>query len=92
VLDEYLADDVSIIAGGARGADTLAFQWALDVERPVTVVPARWRQHGKAAGHIRNQQMIDMEPDLVVACPGGRGTTDCINRAIKAGIPVRYVE
>lgn len=33
------------------------------------------RDYGKAAGAIRNQQMLDEgKPDLVVAFKGGRGT------------------
>jgi hypothetical protein len=42
------------------------------------------------AGHRRNQLMVDLQPQLVVAAHRGdsRGTADCIRRAETAGIPV----
>ena len=49
-------------------------------------MPADWTKHGKAAGPIRNQKMLDECPDLVVAFPGGKGTADMVRRAMKAGI------
>lgn len=46
------------------------------------------------AGHHRNQLMVDMGADLVLAFHrnNSRGTADCIRRAKQAGIPVRVVE
>ena len=86
------AHDLVIIHGGARGADNLAGDWA-DVNRTgLEVYPADWDKYGKAAGFIRNQQMLDEgKPDLVVAFPGGNGTADMIRRARKAGIEVLKV-
>lgn len=79
-----------IIVGGAPGADTLAEEWADCFGVRKRVFLANWAKHGKAAGPIRNQQMIDEgKPDLVIAFPGGRGTADMIRRAESAGIPVR---
>ena len=57
-----------VIHGGSRGADTLANRAAKFLHIPVQEFPAKWNIHGKAAGSIRNQQMIDEgNPDLVVA-------------------------
>lgn len=86
-----------IIEGGAKGADFLARVWAKyrAIEFPVTYdeFPANWKKYGKAAGHIRNQQMLDeVKPDLVVAFPGGTGTADMVKRAKKAGITVLEYE
>ena len=76
-----------IICGGAPGADTLAAEWAEGCGLPCRVFPAVWLNHGKAAGPIRNQRMLDDgKPDLVVAFPGGRGTADMVRRAQAAGI------
>ena len=78
-----------IIHGGAAGADTLAREWAEVYGVPYREFPADWKTHGRAAGPIRNQRMIDEgKPDLVVAFPGGRGTADMIRRAEAAGVPV----
>lgn len=81
--------DVTIIAGGAPGADSLAASWAAVEWTRYQEFPARWDKHGKKAGPIRNQQMIDEgAPDLVIAFPGGVGTADMVKRAKKAGIEV----
>jgi len=79
----------AIIQGGAKGADELARQWCYSRRCRMENFPADWRTHGKAAGPIRNQQMIDEgRPTMVFAFPGGRGTADMIRRAKVAGIPV----
>lgn len=84
---------VAIIHGCAAGADTLAEAWALS-RGSIEVVrfKADWSKHGRAAGPIRNQQMLDEgKPDCVVAFPGGRGTADMVRRAREAGLPVLRV-
>lgn len=88
VLDRY-EGPIELAHGGARGADSLVGAYAIDRGWPVRVFQADWKAHGKAAGHIRNQQMLDeFAPDLVVAFPGGRGTADMVRRARKAGVLV----
>lgn len=46
------------------------------------------------AGHRRNQFMVDIGADLVLAFhrDNSRGTADCISRAKRAGLPVRILE
>jgi ABC-type sugar transport system substrate-binding protein len=79
----------ALIHGDARGADRLAEEWAKRHGVPVLSFPADWENHGRAAGSIRNQLMLDAgKPDLVVAFPGGRGTADMVRRAKAAGVPV----
>ena len=81
-----------VIQGGAKGADFLGRVWAKVYDIPCREFPADWRAHGKRAGHIRNQQMLDEgKPDWVIAFPGGRGTEDMMRRAGEAGIPVHVV-
>jgi predicted Rossmann-fold nucleotide-binding protein len=78
-----------VIAGGARGADTLAAEWAGDRGIPTQVYMAEWERLGRKAGPIRNQRMLDEgRPDLVVAFPGGTGTAGMMGIARKAGIEV----
>ena len=52
--------------------------------------PADWSTHGRAAGPIRNQQMVDRGADICLAFPTSSsiGTWDCVRRAKAAGIPV----
>ena len=83
----------TIIHGGARGADDLAGQFAALWSLAVEVYPADWDTHGRAAGPIRNKQMLEEgKPDLVIAFPGGKGTANMIGQAKEAGIPVREIE
>ena len=77
----------------ASGADRLGERFAKANNCELLVFPADWNKFGKAAGFIRNQQMIDEgKPDLVVALPGGRGTADMVRRAKKHGIEVAEVK
>lgn len=78
-----------VIHGAARGADTLAHEWA--VERGVEAIPVRapFAYMGPWAGKARNAHMLNnYAPDLVLACPGGDGTADCVYAAKLRGIPV----
>lgn len=85
-----------VIQGGANGADSFARMWCCQKKQCDMVmminVPADWRTHGKAAGPIRNQAMLDeCRPNLVLAFPGGRGTADMVRRAEAAGVPVTRI-
>lgn len=83
----------TIISGMARGADTLAVDWAILNNSNVDKYPADWTKYGRKAGPIRNQQMLDEgKPDLVIAFKGGHGTNDMVKRARKAGIKVRTID
>jgi len=59
-LDNFRKDhDVTeIISGGARGADTFAERYAEENKIKLTVYYADWEKHGKAAGYIRNHDII----------------------------------
>ena len=82
-----------IIHGGAAGADQLADIWAFKKSLMVRRFGAKWKKYGRAAGPIRNQQMIDEgKPDFVVAFPGGNGTADMIMKARAADIDVAEIK
>ena len=93
-VQEYL-DTISrttiIIHGGARGADSLAGNLATSLKMKVIKFPANWDKYGKAAGVLRNQQMLDEgHPDLVVYfhkdIENSKGTKDMLKRATDSGI------
>ena len=85
--------EITVIHGDCpTGADLWAEEWSIVNWSPPCRYPADWQTHGRAAGPIRNQQMIDEgKPDLVLAFPGGRGTADMVRRANRAGIEVRHI-
>ena len=64
-----------LIHGGARGADTLAHRWAqANKIEDINVFKADWNTHGKAAGALRNEEMLNEDPDYVIGFEGGNGT------------------
>lgn len=81
------AQVTTIIHGGAPGADRMAANFGLGCGLEVIEFKADWKKHGKAAGPIRNQQMVDEgKPDYFIAFPGGRGTADMVKRLLAAKI------
>lgn len=79
---------VTLIHGSAPGADSLAAEWAKLRGIEQIACPAEWDKHGKRAGPLRNAHMLTLQPDGLVAFPGGRGTADMVIQAINAGLNV----
>ena len=88
--------------GGAAHAAALA-----DLPPCPTPCPAAWRDHGRAAGPIRNCQMLERSFDLasalplgagllVIAFPGSRGTASLVDQARRlsrrSSIPIEVIE
>lgn len=98
VLDR-LAERVEILAirhGAARGADTLAGEWARARGKVEQRFPADWKTYGVYAGPIRNRAMLEAHDPAVptsrvccvVAFPGGSGTANIVRQAEAAGVRV----
>jgi len=85
---------LTVVHGGARGADRILAAMAQEFGFDVEAHPADWQANGKAAGFIRNQAMVDAGADMALAFlvegHACRGTRDCGRRAKAAGIPVRW--
>lgn len=92
VMDHYHREAGSfecLIHGAARGADTLAGEWAMERAVPVLAFPADWDRYGRRAGSVRNGQMLDEgKPTLVIAFKGGLGTGNMMRQAREAHVPV----
>lgn len=80
-----------LVEGGADGADRYANEWAKRNNILHTTVYARWREHGRKAGYMRNLEMAMLMPDLVFAAPGGRGTQMMVEIARAKGLRVVYL-
>jgi hypothetical protein len=82
-----------VFSGTAYGADQLGENWANDYGIPVHRFPPQWHLHGRAAGPLRNQQMVDLADALVAfkTHDDSRGTNDVVDRARKKGIPTIVV-
>lgn len=90
-LDKLCVDPEKfvVIQGGARGADALAKEWALNRKTGCVTFTADWRNHGLSAGPRRNAMMLRAgRPDMVLAFPGGPGTADMVKRAREAAVIV----
>lgn len=75
--------------GGAGGADEYADEWAVMRGVESKTYNADWEKHGRAAGPIRNAEMLaKFKPDAVIAFPGGTGTADMVAKARAAGVRV----
>lgn len=82
-----------LVHGDARGADRMAQRIGQDLGLVDEPHPADWTQYGKAAGRIRNAEMVRAGADICIAfpLPDSVGTWDCVRRAKTAGIPVEVV-
>lgn len=83
-----------IVQGGALGADQNARRWAEASGVECVTVEADWDKHGKAAGPIRNREMLERfrGDSLLVAFPGGKGTENCVKTAVALNYVVLRVE
>ena len=84
-----------VLHGGARGADAAIGRAAQQLGWSSLVMPAQWQLHGRAAGPIRNRELLEQavaraeahsSPGyqasvLVVAFPGGPGTASLVREA-----------
>ena len=92
ILTNFIApieENIIIVSGGARGADSMAVTYAkiIGLDEPL-VFPADWTRYGKAAGHMRNPDIVNAA-DVLFAFWDGKstGTADSIELAKNKGIP-----
>jgi predicted Rossmann fold nucleotide-binding protein DprA/Smf involved in DNA uptake len=83
---QSLPIDTVIVSGGARGVDKCAEKVAKSIGLQTEIYPADWHRLGKAAGIIRNQDIV-YAADKVVAFWDGesKGTKNTIDTAKKLG-------
>ncbi len=98
--------DIVVHEGGARGADALAKEFVNKEEDSLKAYglnvrtvqhPPLFHKHGNpGAFHVRNREMIDLEPNEVLAFRIGgessRGTTSTIKYARSKGIEPTIIE
>ncbi len=92
-LDELRAGhgDRLVVVHGAcpTGADHIAATWCQRTGTTVERHPADWATHGRAAGPIRNTEMVTAGAQMCLAFIAGHspGATHCANTAEHAGTP-----
>lgn len=84
--------DVTIISGGAKGADTLAERFATEFKLPMVVIRADWQKHGRSAGMIRNNQVLSFATHVIAFWNGeSKGTSNMITNAINQKKEIRII-
>lgn len=88
LADTFDIED-ELISGGAKGVDTWAEEWADSQGITAYIYPADWKKHGKKAGFLRNEQIVEAA-DMLVAFWANKspGTKHSINLAHNKKIPV----
>ncbi len=85
-----------IIHGACKGVDMMADKVARRLGFHISSAPADWKTYGRAAGPIRNKQMLDMGADAVYAfhqnIENSKGTKDMINCAKERGVPAFLIK
>lgn len=91
-LNKENKKDVTIVSGGSSGVDSLAERLADELELEKKIEKPDWDNYGKAAGPMRNSEMIKIATHLI-AFPSkyGRGTQDTIRKAQNKGIPIKVI-
>lgn len=84
---------IVVIHGAARGVDAMAGRLAEEMGMKVLAFPAQWNRYGRAAGPIRNAQMLrEGDPNVVYAfaldLKTSRGTANMVAQAREAGVEV----
>lgn len=85
-------EQVTIVSGGAKGADAIGESLAREFITNLCIYPANWDRYDKAAGHRRNAIMAKNADQLLAFWDGkSRGTAGMIAVATKVGIKVTTI-
>ncbi len=91
-LLDKIPNITKVVSGGARGADSLAERWAKEHNIEVLLFIPDWDQYGKAAGFIRNKDIVNNADRIIALWDGSsKGTKSSIDYAAKAGKRVLIV-
>ena len=86
-------DEVTLISGGARGADQLAQRFANEYGLAITIYYPDWVKYKRSAGMLRNEKIVNVATEMVAfRVSNSKGTTHCIGLAERKGIPVTVVD
>lgn len=93
VLKTLMKPVTTVIQGECDGADVMGRDAAREMGIHVMSFPANWAKYHRAAGPIRNKQMLDEgQPELILAFHDNinrsKGTRNMIVQSLKYEIPV----
>ncbi len=89
-LDQYTIS--LIVSGGARGADQLGEQYAMEKGLPTLILKPDYDTHGRKAPLLRNLDIIDAAEQVVAFWDGqSRGTAHALTYARKKGKHIHII-
>jgi len=92
ILINKVGEDIEIVSGKARGADSLGERYAKEKGYSVKEFPAKWNEYGKRAGYLRNEEMALYATHCVCFWDGeSKGTKHMIDLAKKQNLNLRIV-
>ena len=80
--------DMVLVHGGGPGVEKIAARWAERNGIDQVVCKPDWDRHGRAAPFRRNEELLQLLPQGVLAFPGSGITENLVDRARQLGIPV----
>ena len=90
ILENLYPDlPIAIISGTSSGCDALGERYAHERGYALQRHPADWKKYGRAAGPIRNRQMVEGADAAIVFWDGhSKGTKNLIEQANRRGLKV----
>lgn len=81
-----------IVSGGAKGADTLAREFAEKNDIKLTEFKPNYEQYGRGAPIRRNKEIVEYSDQIIAFCDcKSRGTKNTIDIAEKQNKPVTII-
>lgn len=85
-------EEITVVSGGAPGADTLGESLAREFCCNLCIYPANWDKFGRGAGHVRNSLMANNAEYLLAFWNGkSPGTKSMIEKAQNNGLKVTVI-
>ena len=92
LCQDYDLEDIVVISGGEKGADSEGEKFAREFNTNLWIFPAQWAVLGKSAEYKRNKMMTDNADVLLAFWDGqSKGTRHMINIAKQKGLKLRIL-
>ena len=93
ILNPLVFQITLVVSGGANGADKMGQDWAESHGIDTLIFPADWNKHGKAAGFIRNEDIIkNCDQAIAFWDQKSNGTRHSISLCEKYNKPCRIIK
>lgn len=95
LLKKHKPHTLLVIEGGQRGVDFMAGRLAWHLGCGHIIVAANWQHYDKGAGPLRNEWMLQLQPNKVYGLhhdwSQSKGTTNCLSRAESLSIRTKRI-